>query len=169
MPKRNLFKWVGIQAKLDQTIQIQKSLKETGEAILQKAEHNTEYQQLKDQCASAQNKIDDAVRIQRQLLALGDEISSKSDQALSGQRELKKKAEQAAVLQQDLVKKADQALVVQQELVKKTEQALTCQKKLNESNGIAQNKFEQILVNQKHCVNETEFARMSMTLFSSLE
>ena len=162
-----MFKWVGIQAKLDQTIQIQKSLKETGEAILQKAEHNTEYQQLKDQCASAQNKIDDAVRIQRQLLALGDEISSKSDQALSGQRELKKKAEQAAVLQQDLVKKADQALVVQQELVKKTEQALTCQKKLNESNGIAQNKFEQILVNQKHCVNETEFARMSRTLFSS--
>ena len=42
---------------LDQTIKIQKSLKETGEAILLKAEQNTECQDLQDQCASAQNKI----------------------------------------------------------------------------------------------------------------
>ena len=148
----------GIQAKLDQTIQIQKSLKETGEAILQKAEQNTEYQQLKDQCASAQNKIDDAVRSQRQLLLLGDEISSKSDQALTlqqdlsrkadqsfaqqkefekktdqviaGQQDLKKKAEQSLAQQQELVKKSDQALAVQQELKKKAEQAATLQLEL---------------------------------------
>lgn len=148
----------GIQAKLDQTIQIQKNLKETGEAILQKAEQNTEYQQLKDQCASAQNKIDDAVRSQRQLLLLGDEISSKSDQALTlqqdlsrkadqsfaqqkefekktdqviaGQQDLKKKAEQSLAQQQELVKKSDQALAVQQELKKKAEQAATLQLEL---------------------------------------
>ena len=148
----------GIQAKLDQTIQIQKNLKETGEAILQKAEQNTEYQQLKDQCVSAQNKIDDAVRSQRQLLLLGDEISSKSDQALTlqqdlsrkadqsfaqqkefekktdqviaGQQDLKKKAEQSLAQQQELVKKSDQALAVQQELKKKAEQAATLQLEL---------------------------------------
>lgn len=148
----------GIQAKLDQTIQIQKNLKETGEAILQKAEQNTEYQQLKDQCASAQNKIDDAVRSQRQLLLLGNEISSKSDQALTlqqdlsrkadqsfaqqkefekktdqviaGQQDLKKKAEQSLAQQQELVKKSDQALAVQQELKKKAEQAATLQLEL---------------------------------------
>ena len=116
-----MFKWGGIQAKLDQTIQIQKSLKETGEAILMKAEQNTEYQKLRDQCASAQNKIDDAARSQRQLLALGDEIPSKSDQALAVQHDLKKNAEQAAALRQDLVKKADESLAVQRDLVKKAD------------------------------------------------
>lgn len=198
----------GIQAKLDQTIQIQKSLKETGEAILMKAEQNTEYQKLRDQCASAQNKIDDAARGQRQLLALGDEISSKSDQALAVQQDLKKKAEQAAALRQDLVKKADESLAVQHDLVKKTDQAmaaqqdlkkksdqtaavqqelvkktdqslgvqqelakktdqvLSVQKQLNDSCTAAQAKIDQISAGQKQSVNETEFSRMSRTLFA---
>ena len=198
----------GIQAKLDQTIQIQKSLKETGEAILMKADQNTEYQKLRDQCASAQNKIDDAARGQRQLLALGDEISSKSDQALAVQQDLKKKAEQAAALRQDLVKKADESLAVQrdlvkkadqtmaaqqdlkkksdqtaavqqelvkktdqslgvqQELAKKTDQVLFVQKQLNDSCTAAQTKIDQISAGQKQSVNETEFSRMSRTLFA---
>ena len=170
----------GIQAKLDQTIQIQKSLKETGEAILMKADQNTEYQKLRDQCASAQNKIDDAARSQRQLLALGDEISSKSDQSLAvqqdlvkkadqsmaAQQDLKKKAEQTVAVQQELVKKTDQSLGVQQELAKKTDQVLSVQKQLNDSCTAAQAKIDQISAGQKQTVNETEFSRMSRTLFA---
>lgn len=189
-----MFKWGGIQAKLDQTIQIQKSLKETGEAILQKAEQNTEYQKLHDQVAGIQAKADEAVMDLKQLADLGDEISSKADQALSGQQELKKKAEQSAVLRQDLVKKADESLAFQQdlikkadqaiaaqqdlkkksdqtaafqqELVKKTDQVLSGQKQLNDSCSAAQAKIDQISAGQKQSANETEFSRMSRTLFA---
>ena len=128
----------GVQAKLDQTIQIQKSLKETSEAILQKAEQNTEYLQLKDQCASAQGKIDDAVRSQRQLRVLGDEISSKADKAIAWQQELVNKADQAAALQQELGKKADKALSVQNELKNKADQTAALQQEFGK-------KAEQVL------------------------
>ena len=139
----------GIKSRLDQTIQIQKSLKETGEAILMKAEQNTEYQKLRDQCASAQNKIDDAARSQRQLLALGDEISSKSDQALAVQHDLKKNAEQAAALRQDLVKKADESLAVQRDLVKKADQTMAAQQDLKK-------KSDQTAAVQQELVKKTD-------------
>lgn len=130
----------GIQAKLDQTIQIQKNLKETGEAILQKAE---------------------------QSLAQQQELVKKSDQALAVQQELKKKAEQAATLQLELGKKSDQTATVQQDIVKKADQVLAGQKLLNDSAVAAQSKLDQISAGQKQCVNEIEFSRMSRTMFSS--
>ena len=99
----------GIQAKLDQTIQIQKSLKETGEAILQKAEQNTEYRKLRD---------------------LGGEVSSKADQAISGQQELKKKADQSLALEKDFGDKAGKILARQQELKNTAEQAVAGQQEL---------------------------------------
>ena len=106
-----MFQWGGIQTKLDQTIQIQKSLKETGEALLMKAEENTECRQKLNALEQiAQAKIDQALQSQQQLRELGDAVSSK----------------------------ADQAIARQQELINKTDQ----------------------------CVNETEFSRMSRTLFA---
>ena len=90
-----MFKWVGIQAKLDQTIQIQKSLKETSETILMKTEQNTEYCQLKEQIAGLQAKADQAITGQQELLkktgltlSTQQEFTKKADQALSGQEQL---------------------------------------------------------------------------------
>ncbi len=122
----------GIQAKLDQTIQIQKSLKETGEAILQKVENNTEYQKLHDQVAG---------------------IQAKADQAIAGQ--------------QELLKKTSLTLSAQQEFTKKADQVLSGQEQLSETVAAAQPLLDQISAKQKHCGNETEFARMSRTLFAN--
>ena len=171
----------GIQTKLDQTIQIQKSLKETGEALLMKAEENTECRQKLNALEQiAQAKIDQALQSQQQLRELGDAVSSKADQAiarqqelinktdqvLSGQQDLGNKTDQVLSAQQDLTKKADQSAAVHQELVKKADQVLAGQAQLNETVTAAQSRLDQVSASQNQCVNETEFSRMSRTLFA---
>ena len=127
----------GIQAKLDQTIQIQKSLKETGEAILQKTEQNTEYQQLKNQVAGIQAKADQAIvglhdlkKKADQSSALEKDFGDKADKILAGQQDLGRKADHIQTGQQDLKKQVDKVLADHKELVKKAEQTLARQQEV---------------------------------------
>ena len=127
----------GIQAKLDQTIQTQKSLRDTGEAILLKAEQAAGYQQLT-------KKTDHTIAMQEQL-------GQKVDQTIAGQQELLNRADNAKVLQQELGKKVDQTLSGQQ-LLKGAVEAASA-------------KLEQISALQLK-VNDTEFSRRSQILFA---
>ena len=155
-----MFKW-GVQAKLDQTIQIQKSLKETGEAILLTAEQNKEYQQLKDQVAGLQARTDEAVMDLQQLADLGDEILSKADQALSGQQELKNKTKQALSGQQELKKKTEQALSGQQELKKKVDQSVEAQHELEKKVASALDGVQQLKSDLQQVLQSMEQIRRS--------
>ena len=158
----------GIQAKLDQTIQIQKSLKETSEAMLLKADQNTAYQhEMNALGESTHVKVDQVIQNQQDLIKKADlaiavqqELIKKTDQVFAGQQQLKGSVEGASA-------KADKVLSSQQELMKKADQALAGQLELKEFGNGTADALEKITANQQLLINETEFSRRSRTLFAA--
>ena len=171
----------GIAAKVGQGLEVQQQLKSLTAGTAAKVENGLKVLgQLEETDVSLSSKADQAIQslqvlgkkadqaaaVQQQLKAAADGTSAKADKALGGQQELLKKADQALAVQQDLKKKADQTAAGLQDLAKKADQAQAGQKQLNDSCAAAQVKIDQISAWQTQCVNETEFSRMSRTLFA---
>jgi FkbM family methyltransferase len=149
----------GIQAKLDQTIQIQKSLKETSEAMLLKADQNTAYQhEMNALGESTHVKVDQVIQNQQDLIKKADlaiavqqELIKKTDQVFAGQQQLKGAVEGASA-------KADKVLCSQQELLKKADQAQAGQQQLKGSVEGASAKADKVLSSQQELMKKADQA-----------
>ena len=90
MSERNMFKWGGVQSKLEQSAQNELQLKETVDGLSAKAaETMAAQQQLKELGENSLEKAGQIIESQRQLTELGDSLSAKADQAIAGQQELR--------------------------------------------------------------------------------
>ena len=150
----------GISSKIDQAIEKQQELGKHADQAM------AVQQQLKGAADSIAQKAAQGLEVQQQLKEACSGISLRIDQAIQKQLELGNKTDQSLAALQEQKKLSDQAIAAQQEVCKKADLALSGQKLHNETAAAAKVRLDQIAAGQKQCVNETEFARMSRTLFA---
>ena len=158
----------GTAAKVDQVLKAHDELKKAVGLLSSKAEESAAGQEKLVQ------KADQAIAGQQELHEEISGTASKVDQALKAHAKLKGavdglslKAGESAAGQEKLAQKADQAIAGQHELVQKTDQLISVYQQLQATEAGTQEKLDQFSVSQKKCGNETEFARMSRTMFAS--
>jgi len=158
----------GTASKVDQALKAHAKLKGAVDGLSLKAGESAAGQEKLVQ------KADQAIAGQQELHEEISGIASKVDQALKAHAKLKGavdglslKAGESAAGQEKLAQKADQAIAGQHELVQKTDQLISVYQQLQATEAGTQEKLDQFSVSQKKCGNETEFARMSRTMFAS--